>query len=51
MEKESGGIMMELYTLEDGGRISKLKKEKSIGCNKITLTNSTKSRMMKREMK
>jgi hypothetical protein len=47
MDKESGGKMMELYTLGDG-RIPNVLKERSTSCKKMALTHSTMSSMMKK---
>ena len=46
MDKESTGMIMEIYTLEDG-RITTELKERSTSCNEMALTHSTMSSMMK----
>jgi hypothetical protein len=45
MDKGSGGIQMEVYTLGDT-RMTKRLKGRSISCNRMALTHSSMSSMM-----
>ena len=50
MDKESGGIFVEIYTLGDGRMANQLK-ERCTSCKKMALTHSTMSSSMKTVMR